>query len=58
MGFSSAVHPQAGTGIAPQDFEPGMMPSPGQPGRHGAQGRAAKIYWAVKHGIKMTGMPA
>src|SRR5205823_12747375 len=47
-----------GPGYAPDDAALGMTPVPANliPTTH--QWTAAKIFWVVKHGIKMTGMPA
>ena len=47
-----------GPGYAPDDAALGMTPVPANliPTTH--QWTSAKIFWVVKHGIKMTGMPA
>jgi len=45
-------------GIAPQDFGMGMTPAPANLVATAREWRAAEIYWVVKHGLKMTGMPA
>ncbi|MGQ9371756.1 c-type cytochrome [Azospirillum sp. ST 5-10] len=47
-----------GPGVAPEPFAMGMNPLP-PPLMQTARDRTpAEIYWAVKHGIKMSGMPA
>lgn len=45
-------------GIAPQSFALGMMPLPAPLVQTGREWRPAEIFWVVKHGLKMTGMPA
>lgn len=45
-------------GIAPQDFGRGMAPAPANLVATAREWQAAEIFWTVKHGIKMTGMPA
>lgn len=45
-------------GIAPADFALGMSPVPANP-VHIAQGKSPEeIYWVIRNGLKMTGMPA
>lgn len=44
-------------GIEPEEIAAGMYPKP--PSLHQATGRsAAEVFWIVKNGIKMSGMPA
>jgi mono/diheme cytochrome c family protein len=51
-------HCHGGPGIAPQPFALGMTPAP-VPLAHTARAWApAEMFWVVKEGIKMTGMPA
>ncbi len=45
-------------GIAPEPFALGMMPPPSAIVRVGRQRSAGELYWVVKNGIKMSGMPA
>ena len=45
-------------GIAPEAFALGMTPVPGYLVPTARTWRAAEIFWVVKNGIKMTGMPA
>ena len=45
-------------GIAPEEFALGMNPVPGYLVPTARNWSAAEIHWVVKHGIKMTGMPA
>jgi mono/diheme cytochrome c family protein len=45
-------------GIAPEPFALGLTPLPTPLARSGRDRTPAQLYWVVKHGIKMTGMPA
>jgi len=45
-------------GIAPQPFALGMTPAPAALVATAREWPAADVYWAIRHGIKMTGMPA
>lgn len=45
-------------GMAPEDFSLGMVPAPTAIAAIARRRAAAEIFWVVKHGIKMTGMPA
>lgn len=45
-------------GVAPIDAAKGMTPVPASLMETGRHWPSAEIYWVVKHGIKMTGMPA
>jgi mono/diheme cytochrome c family protein len=45
-------------GIAPQPFALGMTPAPANLAYTAAHWKPAELFWATKHGIKMTGMPA
>jgi mono/diheme cytochrome c family protein len=45
-------------GIAPEPFALGLTPLPTPLARSGRDRSPAQLYWVVKHGIKMTGMPA
>lgn len=44
-------------GEAPGEIQRGMYPAPPDLSR-GTARSAAEIFWIVKHGLKMTGMPA
>lgn len=51
-------HCHGGPGVAPAPFALGMTPAP-VPLVHTARAwRPAEVFWVVKEGIKMTGMPA
>lgn len=45
-------------GVAPEPFALGLMPLPAPLAQTGREWRPAEIFWVVKHGLKMTGMPA
>lgn len=45
-------------GVAPQPFALGMTPAPANLVYTAREWRPAEIFWVVKEGIKMTGMPA
>jgi mono/diheme cytochrome c family protein len=45
-------------GVAPEPFALGLTPLPAPLVQTGREWPASEIYWVVKHGIKMTGMPA
>lgn len=45
-------------GIAPQPFALGLRPAPASLIATAQEWAAADIYWIIRHGIKMTGMPA
>lgn len=45
-------------GIAPDPFAFGLRPAPANLLPVGREWEPAEIFWVVKHGIKMTGMPA
>jgi mono/diheme cytochrome c family protein len=45
-------------GVAPEPFSLGMTPLPAPLVQTGREWSAGEIFWVVKHGIKMTGMPA
>jgi mono/diheme cytochrome c family protein len=46
-----------GPGLAENEMRPGMNPKPPLLAR-GGFGTPAENFWVIKHGIKMTGMPA
>jgi mono/diheme cytochrome c family protein len=45
-------------GVAPEPFALGLTPLPTPLARSGKDRSPAELFWVVKHGIKMTGMPA
>jgi mono/diheme cytochrome c family protein len=45
-------------GVAPDAFSMGMMPVPANLVATGREWEAPRIFWVVKHGIRMSGMPA
>ncbi|MDQ3025896.1 MAG: c-type cytochrome [Pseudomonadota bacterium] len=45
-------------GVAPEPFALGMAPTPANLAHTAREWAAADLFWVVKHGLKMTGMPA
>ena len=45
-------------GVAPEPFALGMVPVPANLAHTARVWQPAELYWAVRNGIKMTGMPA
>ena len=45
-------------GVAPKPFALGLTPVPANLSNTAREWRPADLYWGIKHGIKMTGMPA
>lgn len=45
-------------GVAPDEFALGMVPAPANLAYTARQWQPAELFWVIKHGIKMTGMPA
>jgi mono/diheme cytochrome c family protein len=45
-------------GVAPDDIGLGLTPAPANLVEAGREWPAADLYWVVRHGIKMTAMPA
>ncbi|HEX7054319.1 MAG TPA: c-type cytochrome [Burkholderiales bacterium] len=45
-------------GVAPEPFALGMTPAPAMLAHTAREWRPAELYWVVKRGFKMTGMPA
>jgi mono/diheme cytochrome c family protein len=45
-------------GVAPEGFALGMLPVPENLALIGRERSAQEIYWTVRNGLKMTGMPA
>jgi mono/diheme cytochrome c family protein len=47
-----------GPGVAPKPFALGMTPAPASLSYTATEWTPAALFWAIKEGIKMTGMPA
>ena len=45
-------------GVAPEPFALGLRPTPANLANTGIEWPAAELYWAIEHGMKLTGMPA
>lgn len=45
-------------GVAPESFSLGMMPPPSAIVRVGKERTPSELFWVIKNGIKMSGMPA
>lgn len=45
-------------GVAPEPFALGLTPLPAPLAQTGREWASSEIFWVVKYGIKMTGMPA
>jgi mono/diheme cytochrome c family protein len=45
-------------GVAPEPFALGLLPAPSNLAHPAREWPAAEIYWVVRNGLKMTGMPA
>ncbi len=52
------VQCHGGPGVAPEGFALGMMPAAANLAHTAREWPPAELFWVVKHGIKMTGMPA
>ena len=52
------VQCHGGPGVAPEAFALGMTPVPTSLAHNAREYTSAELYWVVKNGIKMTGMPA
>ena len=55
---SMCQHCHAGPGAEREDWAGGMRPRPPHLTEAAAKWELQQIYWIVKHGVKMTGMPA
>lgn len=55
---SMCQHCHGGPGVSRAAWAQGIVPSPPPLSRAAAEWRAEEIYWIVKHGIKMSAMPA
>lgn len=45
-------------GVAPEAFALGMLPVPANLAHTAREWEPADLFWVIKHGLKMTGMPA
>ncbi|RJF95669.1 c-type cytochrome [Noviherbaspirillum saxi] len=45
-------------GVAPEPFSYGMMPAPANLVAAAREWEPAELFWVIRHGIKMSGMPA
>jgi mono/diheme cytochrome c family protein len=45
-------------GVKDTEMRKGLYPAPPELARHGTRRRPAEQFWIIKHGLKMTGMPA
>jgi mono/diheme cytochrome c family protein len=52
------VQCHGGPGVAPDAFALGMLPVPTNLAHAARTRRPAELFWAIREGIKMTGMPA
>jgi mono/diheme cytochrome c family protein len=52
------VHCHGAPGIAPEPFALGMLPVPANLAYTARTWREAELFWTIREGIKMTGMPA
>lgn len=51
-------HCHAGPGVDRAEWARGMLPQPPQLIEHAEEWEPNQVFWLVKHGVKMTGMPA
>jgi hypothetical protein len=54
----SCQHCHAGPGVKAAEWAHGMLPRPPRLTEAAAEWDAREIVWLVKHGAKVTGMPA
>lgn len=52
------VHCHGAPGVEPHEWTTGMRPDPPSLSEAAREWSTEEIFWIVKHGIKMTGMPA
>lgn len=55
---SMCQHCHAGPGVERASWASGMRPRPPHLTEAAAEWKPAEVFWIVKHGVKMTGMPA
>jgi mono/diheme cytochrome c family protein len=51
-------HCHGGPGVKRDEWARGLLPHPPQLTQAAEQWRPREVFWLVKHGVKMTGMPA
>ncbi len=51
------VHCHGAPGVKPHEWASGMLPNPPELSHAAEEWSTAEIFWIVKHGIKMSGMP-
>jgi len=52
------VQCHGGPGVAPEAFALGLLPVPSNLAHTARTWRPAEVFWTIRHGIKMSGMPA
>lgn len=52
------VHCHGAPGVEPHEWTAGMTPDPPELSQAAGEWTPDQLFWIVKHGIKMTGMPA
>jgi len=55
---ANCVRCHGAPGVAPDSFALGMTPSPANLAYASREWPPAELFWAIRHGMKMTGMPA
>lgn len=55
--YKTCVDCHGAPGVEPSEWARGMVPQPPDLARAADRWTTAEIFWIVKHGIKMTGMP-
>lgn len=55
---SMCQHCHGGPGVEPDKWSEGMLPQPPHLTEAASEWRPQEIFWLVKHGVKMAGMPA
>lgn len=51
-------HCHGGVGVKPDEWTEGLRPNPPELHKAAAELSPAEVFWIVKHGVKMSGMPA
>ena len=54
----NCVQCHGGPGVAPEPFAMGMLPAAANLAYTAREWRPAELFWTIRHGIKMSGMPA
>jgi mono/diheme cytochrome c family protein len=55
---SHCVQCHGAPGVAPEPFSFGLLPAPANMVAAAREWEPAELYWIIRHGIKMSGMPA